>query len=404
MDIGSKYQPAIGKEEAAALDRMPACLTPSSSYALRPSLWRDISAETWASYDWQWKNRLMTAEEMRRVVSLSEDECAAIHKFETSFSLCVSPHYAALLSLEHGETHPLRRQCIPTMAESVVNACLLDDPLGEARHHYSCCGTRRYPDRALIYTTHACAMRCRHCTRRCKVGRMEQPDRESVLQTIEAVCADQRIRDVLLSGGDVLSLSSDFIGMMLDRLRACGHIDVIRLCTRMPCTLPQRLNDEALCQILAHYAPIYVNTQFNHPLEATVEAAQALRNLRMAGCILGNQSVLLRGVNEDPLDHEALNRWLLRHGCRPYYLFLCDVAQGTYHFRTPIQTGFDIMTHLRGRISGLGIPHYVVDLPDGMGKVDLAPEGVQKNRGTDNVTFHNWFGAEVDYPDISGGS
>ncbi len=398
MDTGSETKPLIGKVEAAALDRQPVCVVPSSSYDLRPSKWRDVSAEAWASYDWQWQNRVMTCDDLLEITPLSEDERRAIETFSRTFSLCVSPHYVALLRLESGDSHPIRRQCIPTMAETEVIDCLMDDPLGEARHHYSGCGTRRYPDRALVYTTHACAMRCRHCTRRCKVGRMEQPTHASVMKTIDDICADTRIRDVLLSGGDALSLSNDEIEAMLGRLRACPHIDVIRLCTRMPCTLPQRMNDDVLLQTLARYAPIYVNTQFNHPLEATDESAKALQLLRKAGCIIGNQSVLLRGVNENPKDHEALNRWLLRNGCRPYYLFLCDVAQGTYHFRTPIQTGFEIMAHLRGRLSGLGIPHYVVDLPDGMGKVDLAPGLVHCDSNI--VHFRNWFGADVSYPDV----
>ena len=399
MDIGSD-QPRMGKEEAAALDRMPVCAAPVSSYDVRPAIWRDVSPEEWASYAWQWAHRILTADVLAQITPLTVEERAAIETFASSFSLCVSPHYAALLSLERGERHPIRRQCIPSMEETAVFPSLLEDPLGEARQHYSACGTRRYPDRALVYTTHACAMRCRHCTRRCKVGKMAQPTLETVLRTIDDVCADARIRDVLLSGGDVLSLPTASLEAMLARLRACDHIDVIRVCTRMPCTLPQRLQDEALCRTFEKYAPIYVNTQFNHPFEATQESASALKRLRDAGCILGNQSVLLRGVNEDPLEHEALNRWLLRQGCRPYYLFLCDVAQGTYHFRTPIQTGFEIMAHLRGRLSGLGIPHYVVDLPDGMGKVDLAPGCMHKGSEPQTVLFKNWFGAEVSYPDV----
>ena len=399
MATGSD-QPRIGKEEAAALDRAPVCAEPVSSYHVRPAIWHDVTPSEWASYAWQWEHRILTADMMAQVTPLSEDEKAAINTFASSFSLCVSPHYAALLSLERGDHHPIRRQCIPSMEETAVCPSLLDDPLGEARHQYSQCGTRRYPDRALVYTTHECAMRCRHCTRRCKVGKMAPPTLGDVLRTIDDVCADSRIRDVLLSGGDVLSLPTSSLEGMLARLRACDHIDVIRVCTRMPCTLPQRMHDEELCRVLEKYAPIYVNTQFNHPLEATVESALAMKSLRDAGCILGNQSVLLRGVNEDPLEHEALNRWLLRHGCRPYYLFLCDVAQGTDHFRTPIQTGFEIMSHLRGRLSGLGIPHYVVDLPDGMGKVDLAPGNMHGGKEPHTVLFKNWFGAEVSYPDV----
>lgn len=399
MDTVANPQSGIGPEERAALDRAPAVVerTPSS-YASRPDIWKNISPSSWNSFQWQWQNRIMTADAMNKIVPLTTDEFNAIRHFESSFSLCVSPHYAALMRQNGRISDAIRRQCIPSMAETESFQSLLSDPLGESRHLYEGCATRRYPDRALIYTTHECAMRCRHCTRRSKVGEMNAPSFQEIMRSIDAVCENPNIRDVLLSGGDALTLPTSALARMIERLRACPHIDVIRVCTRMPCTLPQRLNDPALLDLFDRFAPIYLNTQFNHPDEVSIESAQALKQLRKAGCILGNQSVLLNGVNTDPLAHEALSRWLLKNGCRPYYLFLCDVAQGTHHFRTPIQTGLDIMTHLRGRLSGLGIPHFVVDLPDGMGKVDLAPQRMTQN-GDHCVTFKNWFGADVPYLD-----
>lgn len=391
----------LDRMEQEALDRVPLVISEvPSSYARRPARWRDVDEATWGSYAWQWQNRLMHVDDLAEVFELTPSEREACVRVACHFSAAVSPHYAALVHADLGEACPIRRQAVPSMREFECHEDLMRDPLGEYRHAISGCSTRRYPDRALIYATHECAMRCRHCTRRSRVGLMETISRESLEQAVELVIGDVRIRDVLISGGDPLSLNNETISWLLSRLRACEHIDVIRLCTRMVCTLPQRCMDAELLEILRRNAPIYVNTQFNHPYEATLEAAQAMKCLREAGCILGNQSVLLRGINDDASVLEPLYRWLLRCGCRPYYLFLCDVAQGTDHFRTPISAGLDIMRGLRGRLSGLGIPHYVIDLPDGYGKVDLCPDSVLRGAPGAQLVFRNWFGAEVLYSDV----
>ncbi len=370
-----------------------------SSYDRRPEIWRDVTEEEWNSYTWQWSHRLLTAEDVEQAVGLLPEEKEAIEAMASVFSVCVSPHYAALVHREEGAGCPIRRQAIPTLRELEVHDGLLSDPLGENRHAICECAARRYPDRALIYSTHECAMRCRHCTRRSRVGLMETISRHQLEKALACVASNEQIRDVLISGGDPLSLPNETLSWLFSSLRECGHVDVIRLCTRMPCTLPQRLNDERLIEILSVNGPIYVNTQFNHPYEVSSESAQGLRRLRSAGCILGNQSVLLKGINDHGEILEPLYRWLLREGCRPYYLFLCDVAQGTHHFRTSIDAGLEVMKQLRGRLSGLGIPHYVIDLPDGYGKVDLCPESVISRSPDGWVRFRNWYGAEVDYFD-----
>ena len=386
--------------EAEALSRSPLVIEKlESSYLRRPQCWRDVTEDEWASYDWQWQNRLMTADDIGRVTALSPDEIQAISMSAGGFSACISPHYASLIRSEEGSSCPIRRQCVPSMREFETHDDLMTDPLGEYRHAVTSCSTRRYPDRVLIYSTHACAMRCRHCTRRGRVGMNETITRKSLEDAVECVLRDDRVRDVLISGGDPLSLANDDLRWLIETLKTCPHIDVVRVCTRMPCTLPQRMNDPELLSIFREFAPIYLNTQFNHPYEATVESARALKTLREAGCILGNQSVLLRDVNDRGEIFEPLYRWLLREGCRPYYLFLCDVAQGTEHFRTPISSGLDIMRHLRGRLSGLGIPHFVVDLPDGYGKVDLCP--ANPTGDGERLVFRNWFGAEVEYRDAA---
>ena len=386
--------------ETEALQRKPLVIdTVVSSYDRRPSCYRDVSESDWQSPIWQMRNRLTNAAALSQVIELSDDEKQAIQQVAEQFPMAISPHYAALIRPELGQNCPIRRQAVPLMSELEHHASLMDDPLGERRHAVCPCLTQRYPDRALIYTTHECAMRCRHCTRRSRVGLMETVSASDLNRAIDAVKMHTNIRDVLISGGDPLSLPNDVIRHLIAELRQCPHIDVIRLCTRMVCTLPQRCCDPELLGILREFAPIYLNTQFNHPFEATAEAAQALGSLREAGCILGNQSVLLRGINDSAEILEPLYRWLLRCGCRPYYLFQCDVAQGTAHFRTPIQTGLRIMKTFRGRLSGLAIPHFVVDLPDGMGKVDLCPDSIVSGQTGEMLTFRNWFGVDVPYDD-----
>jgi len=388
--------------DAACLSRHPQALPEdgvASSYACRPLIWRDVTEEAWSSYAWQWSHRLLTAEMLDAAIALMPPEREAILAMRGTFPAVVSPHYASLIRQDLGAACPIRRQAIPSVHELERHEGLLDDPLGEARHSYAACATRRYPDRALIYTTHACAMRCRHCTRRTKVGRACEPGLSQIRATLSEIGADARVRDVLVSGGDPLSLPNAVLGEVLKTLRGFSHVDVIRLCTRMPCTLPQRFDDPELLAILRETAPIYVSVQFNHDLEASLESARALKLLREAGCILSNQSVLLRGVNDVPEVFERLYRWLLRHGCRPYYLFQCDAAQGTRHFMTPISRGLEIVDFLRGRLSGLGMPHYVIDLPDGMGKVELCPDYVVGGERGGKVMFRNWCGDVVAYDD-----
>ena len=391
----------MDEREVAALNRDPLVLERvESSYDRRPEYWRLVSEEDWQSYDWQRQNRIYTADALENVLTLLPGERRAIEALAGRFPLVLSPHMAAMIRPALGKACPVRRQAIPSLEELNYYEMLSDDPLGERRHALSACATRRYPDRALIYVTHECAMRCRHCTRRSRVGLHEMISAQMLDEAIDDVISNTQIRDVLISGGDALSLDNHTLKSIIQKLRSCNHIDVIRLCTRMVCTQPQRIFDEQLLNILRQNAPVYVNTQFNHPFEVSEESARAIRLLRESGCIVGNQSVLLRGVNDRAGILEPLYRWLLREGCRPYYLFLCDVAQGTQHFRTSINTGLRIMEELRGRVSGLAIPHFVVDLPDGMGKVDLMPNRILSGQPGRHLKIQNWFDAVVDYEDM----
>ena len=388
-------------EEASPLKRQPIVIDNiESSYDRRPRRWEAYTKAAWDNYEWQLNHRLMNAREIQDVMCLLPGEAEAIDQLQSKFPVVITPHMAAMIRPELGADCPIRRQMMPSLEELNHYEWLSEDPLGEWEYGVSPCATRRYPDRVLIYTTSECAMRCRHCTRRSRLNLQRGVSWKEIDDAIRYVESNPQVRDVLISGGDPLCLDSETIDRMLARLRACDHIDVIRLCTRMVCTLPQRFLDRWLIKTLKKYAPIYIHTQFNHPYEASVESANAMKILRSCGCILGNQSVLLKGINDRAEILEPLYRWLLRQGCRPYYLFLCDVAQGTYHFRTSIQAGLDIIKALRGRVSGLAIPHFVVDLPDGKGKVDLCPDSIREGHLGGHLKIRNWYDELVDYEDL----
>jgi lysine 2,3-aminomutase len=327
------------------------------------------------------------------------------------FEVAVTPHYAALMhryqtgaSDDAGDQrYPLRAQALPVRGELDVRGFEMTDPLAEESHMPVPGVTHRYPDRVLWYVSHNCPMYCRHCTRKRKVS---DPTTAASTDELEAGLAYIRettdVRDVLVSGGDPLTLSDSRLDDILGALRSISHVEVIRLGTRNPVTLPQRVT-ESLCQVVERHAPVYVNTHFNHPRELGPTAAGALQRLSSSGAVLGNQMVLLRGVNDDADTVLRLNRKLLEAGCKPYYMLQCDMAEGITHFRTPLARGLEILESLRGRITGMGIPDFVVDLPGGGGKIELTPERIvevdQKQEPT-LVKFRNWAGEVVCFPDV----
>lgn len=265
------------------------------------------------------------------------------------------------------------RQCVPDGRELLP--CVEDaDPLHEERLSPVPLLVHRYPDRVLLLASGQCAVYCRFCTRKRKVGcaAMGVTD-ESLEAALDYIARTARIRDVILSGGDPLLLEDDRLERLLRRLRAIPHVEIIRIGSRVPVTLPERITEE-LCSMLRRYHPIYLNTHFNHPRELTSQSAEACRRLADAGLPLGNQTVLLRDVNDDPVVMQQLVKGLLKIRVRPYYLHHMDLAAGTGHFRTRIETGLDIVSALRGPISGLAVPHYVIDSPGGKGKIPLLPE------------------------------
>lgn len=347
--------------------------------SLRHPIWREVSAEQWMDWRWQLRHRITS---LARLTELLEPTLAERRGIEVraaaEFAFAITPYYASLM---RGPACPIRRQAVPHADELLRVEGDLDDPLAEEEHSPVEMLSHRYPDRALLYVTHTCPVYCRHCTRQRKVGDVESaPDEAALADACAYLRATPQIRDVLVSGGDPLSLSNERLLAVLGRLRAIPSIEVLRLCTRNPVTLPMRIGP-ALCRGLSGLQPLFVHTHFNHPDECTPDAARALDALADAGCALGNQMVLLRGINDHVDVVERLNRWLVRHRCRPYYMFQCDPVTGTAHLRTPIEVGLSILDQLRGRVSGLAIPQFVVDLPGGGGKVALTPDRLVRREG-----------------------
>ncbi len=374
----------------------------ASTYEIRPDRWACASPEQWSDWHWQQQNRLRTLAELADVIALTDSERRAFEASAGTFRVAITPHYAALIDHEDPAC-PVRRQAVPSPGELAPRDFELDDPLAEDSHMPVAGITHRYPDRVLFYVSHNCPVYCRHCTRKRKVS---DPTTAASRAQLEAGLAYIRstpeVRDVLISGGDPLTLSDGRLAEILGELRRIDHVEVIRLGTRNPVTLPQRITD-SLCELLREAGPIYLHTHFNHPRELCADAGRALEKLARAGCVLGNQMVLLRGVNDHPQTVLELNRGLLRHGCRPYYMLQCDMARGITHFRTPLQTGLDIVEYLRGRIGGMGIPDFVVDLPGGGGKIELSPDYVVAREACEageRITFRNWAGEFFEFVDV----
>ena len=358
--------------------------------------WADVSDADWMDWRWQQRNRVQTAEELGRVIHLTDDEQQAIELTSADFRMAITPYYAALMDPDDPKC-PIRRQSVPVTDELSPSGFDLADPLGEEAHMPVPGITHRYPDRVLFYVTHNCPVYCRHCTRKRKVSDPRSAARWSQIDIgLSYIREHSEVRDVLVSGGDPLSLGDEKLERLVRELRAIPHVEIIRLCTRNPVTLPFRFTADLLERLKA-YQPLFVHTHFNHPKECTPEAARCLRDLADRGFNVANQMVLLAGVNDSVDAVKRTNRWLLRQRCRPYYLFQADLAEGISHFRTPLGVGLDILRGLRGHTSGMAVPHYVIDAPGGGGKVPLSPDyGFEFKE--DVLIFENYQGKTFSYP------
>ena len=358
-------------------------------------LFRDVPDEQWNDGKWQVRHRVETLEELKKYVSLSPEEEEGVEKCLGELRMAVTPYYLSLINPDDPHD-PVRRQAVPT-AKELYHAPADDaDPLHEDTDSPVKGLTHRYPDRVLLLITDQCSMYCRHCTRRRFAGQhdaavpMEQIDR-----CIEYVATHPEVRDVLLSGGDALMMSDEKLEYIISRLRAIEHVEIVRLGSRTPVVMPQRITPE-LCAMLKKYHPIWLNTHFNHPNEVTEEATAACARLADAGIPLGNQSVLLAGVNDCVHVMKKLVHELVKMRVRPYYIYQCDLSLGLSHFRTPVAKGIEIIEALRGHTSGFAVPTFVVDAPGGGGKTPVMPNYVI-SQSTHRVILRNFEGVITTY-------
>lgn len=327
----------------------------------------------WNDWRWHMKNRITNAEELRNYIKLTPEEAKGISACLKQFRMAITPYYASLMDPADPDC-PIRKQAIPSVQELVSYKCDLDDPLNEERDSPVPGLTHRYPDRVLLLVTDQCSMYCRHCTRRRMAGQKDRAlPRKQVEIAFEYIRKTPAIRDVIISGGDPLTLPDSEIELLLKELRSIPHVEIIRIGTRTPVVLPQRITRE-LCQMIQKYHPVWINTHFNHPKEITPEAKAACERMANHGIPVGNQSVLLKGVNDCPHIMKELMRKLLQIRVRPYYIYQCDLSRGIGHFRTSVGKGIQIMENLRGHTSGLAVPHYVIDAPGGGGKIPVNPQ------------------------------
>lgn len=310
------------------------------------------------------------------------------------FHIRINPYY---LSLIRYPGDPIWLQCIPDAVE-LEDRNAPEDPLNEDADSPVPSITHRYPDRALFLVTSQCSMYCRFCTRKRKVSDSTKINAKWIQQGLDYIAAHPEIRDIVLSGGDPLMVTDYVLERILSSLRQIPHVEIIRLGTKMPCVLPQRITPK-LVKMLRKYHPVYVNTHFNHPWECTPEAEKACALLADAGCPVGNQAVLMKGVNDDPDVMLELHRKLLKMRVRPYYIYQADLTKGTNHFRTPVRKGLEIMDKLRGHTSGLAVPYYVIDAPGGGGKIPLLPQYVLGRNGKD-IILRNFKYEIYTYPDV----
>ncbi len=361
----------------------------------RKELFPNVTDEQWNDWKWQVKNRIETYEELSKYFTFEPAEAEGIKKALAKFRMAITPYYLSLID-PNDPYDPIRRQAIPQGAECNIAPADLNDPLHEDEDSPAPGLTHRYPDRVLFLITDMCSMYCRHCTRRRFAG---QKDDESPSERIEKCLAyiekTPQVRDVLLSGGDALMVSDAKLEYIIQRLRAIPHVEIVRIGSRTPVVCPQRITPE-LCEMLKKYHPVWLNTHFNHPNEFTPEAEQALARLANAGIPLGNQTVLLRGVNDCVHVMKKLMHELVRNRVRPYYIYQCDLSMGLEHFRTPVSKGIEIIENLRGHTSGYAVPTFVVDAPGGGGKTPVMPQYVI-SQSPDKVILRNFEGVITTY-------
>lgn len=358
-------------------------------------LWKDVTDEQWNDWYWQVRNRITTVEDLKKVINLTDDEEKGINAALEKLRMGITPYYALLMDKDDSNC-PVRMQAVPTLYETHISDADMDDPLHEDADSPVPGLTHRYPDRVLLLITDMCSMYCRHCTRRRFAGQNDdEMPIDRIDKAIEYIRNTPQVRDVLLSGGDCLLVSDERLEYIISKLREIPHVDIVRLGSRTPVVLPQRITP-ALANMFKKYHPIWLNTHFNHSKEMTPEAIKACELLADAGVPLGNQSVLLRGVNDCVHVMRDLMHNLVKNRVRPYYIYQCDLSVGIEHFRTPVSKGLEIMEGLRGHTSGYAVPTFVVDAPGGGGKIPAMPNYVL-SQSPQKVVLRNYEGVITTY-------
>ena len=338
------------------------------------ALYKDVNPLDWEDWHWQLKHRIRTKEELAQIIKLTPEEERGIDKAKGRLAMAITPYWASQIDAEDPNC-PIRRQSVPVDDEFFVSPHEMADPCAEDRDSPAPHLVHRYPDRVLLLSTDHCAMYCRHCTRRRLVGDHEEKELNPETKfdaAIEYIKSNRKVRDVLISGGDPFILEDEVLESLVSRIRAISHVEFLRIGTRIPVTLPQRIT-ENLVQMLKKYSPIWVSIHFNHPKEITRRCKNACDLLAESGIPLGSQTVLLKGINDRPFIMKRLVHDLLQIRVRPYYIYQCDPVRGTQHFRTPVATGINIIEKLRGHTSGYAVPTYVIDGPGGGGKIPVGP-------------------------------
>ena len=354
-----------------------------------------VADEQWNDWKWQFRNRITDVDELSKLIPLKPRDQVAMKMVTQKYPISITPYYFCLIN-QDDPYDPVRKQALPAFDEIALAGILSEDPLEEERDSAVPGLVHRYPDRALMVITDICPMFCRHCTRKREWRRgrwVRKP--EDIARMIDYIRAHEQIRDVILSGGDPFTLSTRHLEEILRQIRSIEHVEIIRIGSRVPVVLPQRIDDE-LCQMLSKYGPIWMNTHFNHEHELTDEARAACDRILRHGIPVNNQSVLLAGINDSVEKQRNLCHGLLKAKVRPYYLFQADEVEGTEHLRTTVEKGLKIIEGLRGHTSGLGVPTYVIDLPGGGGKVPLQARYLL-SRANGQVVLRNYKGETYRY-------
>lgn len=358
-------------------------------------IWKNVSEQEWNDWHWQVRNRIDSVDNLKKIINLTKEEEENIEKVLKTFRMGITPYYASLMDKDDHRC-PVRMQAVPTIYETHIGEADMEDPLHEEGDSTVPGLTHRYPDRVLLLITDQCSMYCRHCTRRRFAGHQDHAiPMEQIEKSIEYIKNTPEVRDVLLSGGDALLISDDKLEYIIKRLREIPHVEIIRIGSRTPVVLPQRITDD-LVNMLKKYHPIWLNTHFNHPKEITPETTEAMRKLADAGIPLGNQSVLLRGINDCVHIMKDLVHKLVKMRVRPYYIYQCDLSLGIGHFRTSVGKGIEIIEGLRGHTSGYAVPTFVVDAPGGGGKIPVMPNYVI-SRTANKLILRNYEGVITTY-------